>query len=88
MVCNYLYCDSEAPVIIFDLTGENVTTVNSVVFSANGQTLASGSQDKTIKLWHPATGKLLRTLTGHIAGVWSVAFSPDGQILASAAWQK
>jgi WD40 repeat protein len=32
----------------------------------------------------PATGDWLRTLTGHTYGVWGVAFSPDGQLLATA----
>jgi len=39
--------------------------VNSVAFSPDGQTLASGSYDTTIKLWHLASGQEVRTLTGH-----------------------
>lgn len=58
----------------------------SVAFSPNGQTLASGSQDKTVRLWNPNDGKLKRTLTGHRDAVNSVAFSPDGQTLASGSW--
>ena len=38
--------------------------------------LASGSVDKTIRLWDAETGKHLRTLTGHTNGVSSVSFSP------------
>jgi WD40 repeat protein len=55
----------------------------SIAFSPNGQTLASGSIDETIKLWNWRTGEIIRTFTGHSAIVWSVAFSPDGQTLAS-----
>jgi len=36
-----------------------------------------------VRLWDPATGEHLRTLTGHADGVWGVAFSPDGRLLAS-----
>lgn len=58
-------------------------TVNSVTFSPNGKTLASGSDDKTIKLWEPVSGQNLRTLSGHTRRVVSVAFSPDSKMLAS-----
>ena len=56
--------------------------VNGVSFSPDGQTLASGSWDNTIKMWK-RDGKLLKTLKGHTAPVTSVRFSPNGQILVS-----
>jgi len=52
------------------------------VASPGGQTLASGSADRTIKVWHLAT-ELLSNFTGHTKPVWSVAFSTDKQTLAS-----
>ncbi|NER20366.1 MAG: WD40 repeat domain-containing protein [Symploca sp. SIO1C2] len=58
--------------------------VHSVAISPNGQILASGSVDQTIKLWNLATGKLLYALEGHSSAVLSVAFHPDGKTLASA----
>jgi WD40 repeat protein len=57
--------------------------VNSVAYSPDGQTLASGSEDNTIKLWNVNTGNLLQTFEGHSKWVNSVAYSPDGQTLAS-----
>lgn len=57
--------------------------VRSVAFDPQGGTLASGSDDKTVKLWEARTGKLLRTLEGHKEAVTTVAFDPQGGTFAS-----
>ena len=57
-------------------------SVNSVAISPDGQTLVSGSSDKTIKIWHLYTGKLIKTLTTN-SNLSRVLISPDGQFLAS-----
>ncbi|KFA81583.1 hypothetical protein S40288_09617 [Stachybotrys chartarum IBT 40288] len=57
--------------------------VTSVVFSADGQHLASGSWDKTVKIWDRASGDCLKTVEGHSNMTFSVVFSADGQYLAS-----
>jgi WD40 repeat protein len=57
--------------------------VQSVSFSANGKTLASGGYDHAIRLWDVATGKPLHTFEGHNQGVAAVAYSPDGRLIAS-----
>jgi small GTP-binding protein len=57
--------------------------VRSVAFDPAGRTLASGSDDTTVKLWETASGKLLRTLEGHQNTVWSPTFDPAGRTLAS-----
>lgn len=55
----------------------------SVAFHPQSHLLASGSVDRTIRLWDTESGRELRCLRGHLNAVWTVAFSPDGQMLAS-----
>ncbi len=62
-------------------------TVYAVAISPDGKTIASASEDKTIKLWKK-DGTLLRTLAGHSDIVYKVAFSPDGKMIASASKDK
>jgi len=54
-----------------------------VAFSPDGNFIASGSYDNTVRLWNPATGTCCSTLEGHSSLVLSVEFSPDGKLLAS-----
>lgn len=44
----------------------------AIEFLADGQTLASGSRDNTVKLWNLQTGSLISTLTGHTNDVMDV----------------
>ena len=59
------------------LTG-HTAPVESVSFSPDGKTLASGSADKTVRLWDIATGKEERVLIGHTASITSLSFSQEG----------
>lgn len=56
----------------------------SVAFSPDGLTLASGGNDRFLRLWDIETGRLLRSLRGHTQVIRQVIYSPDGQTLASA----
>jgi WD40 repeat protein len=58
----------------------------SVAFSPDSKYLASGSIDKTVKLWRIESQKEVTTLIGHSDRVCSVAFSPDGKYLVSGSW--
>ena len=59
----------------------------SVAFAPDGRVVATGSDDSepdpTIKLWDPATGRLIRAWAGGEGTVSSLAFAPDGRVLAS-----
>uniref|UniRef100_A0A8D3DM12 Transducin beta like 3 n=1 Tax=Scophthalmus maximus TaxID=52904 RepID=A0A8D3DM12_SCOMX len=60
--------------------------INSVAVSPNDKLLASGSQDRTAKLWSLAeegSVGLLGVFRGHRRGVWAVCFSPVDQVLAT-----
>lgn len=58
---------------------KHTDAVISLAFARDGQTLASSSYDRTIRLWRVSDGSLLTTIKGQIAT--SLAFSPDGRAL-------
>jgi len=54
-----------------------------VAWSPDGRILATGSRDRTVRLWDLATGQLIRELKGHADSVGSIVWSPDGRSLSS-----
>jgi WD40 repeat protein len=58
--------------------------VRAVAFAPDGRLLATGSEDRTIKLWDAQTGELKDTVAVIDSEVVAVAFSPDGNTLAAA----
>src|SRR5262249_7167583 len=57
--------------------------VIAIAFSSDGKTLATGSQDKTVRLWDLASQQCRATLEGHKRSVNTLAFSPCGTMLAT-----
>ncbi|MGV9567979.1 nSTAND1 domain-containing NTPase [Streptomyces sp. NPDC003480] len=77
-----LYAAAASP-LMRRLTGHSAW-VSALAFSPNGQILATASDDHTVRLWDPATGRTRSIVVGHHDGVDSLAFSPDGSLLATA----
>jgi WD40 repeat protein len=59
------------------------TQVHGVAFSPDGERLAAGGGDGTVKIWNSRTGELSQTIPAHSDSVVSVAFHRDGKHLAS-----
>ncbi|MGE5464596.1 MAG: NACHT and WD repeat domain-containing protein, partial [Syntrophothermus sp.] len=57
--------------------------IRSIAVSSDGNQLATGSDDSTIKIWNIQNGDLIRTLEGHTSWIGDLAFSPDGKTLLS-----
>lgn len=62
--------------------------VLSVAISSDSNFIATGSKDKTIKLWEVSTGREVRTFAGHEHWVNSLQFSSDGKFLISGSYDK
>jgi len=68
---------------LWDIQG-HTDFVWAVAFSPDEKWIATGSDDKRIRLWDAATGAGGAFLTGARAGVSSLAFTPDGSAIVSA----
>jgi len=60
------------------------TGVYTTAFSPDRRWFATGGKDRTVRVWEVATGRKVRTLSGHTGWVTQIAFSPDSRLLASA----
>jgi WD40 repeat protein len=61
----------------------HIGQIKALVFSYDGQLIATGSDDLTVKLWNAITGKCLITFKGHTRTIKSICFSPNSKILSS-----
>jgi WD40 repeat protein len=78
---------SSQPVLRIE-TEMHTATINGIDVDAARRYLVTGSEDKTVRVWELATGRLLRTLrppAGNDNGgkFFAVAISPDGRLIAA-----
>jgi U3 small nucleolar RNA-associated protein 13 len=62
--------------------------INIISIAPNDSIVASGSQDKTVKLWNCTDLSLKATLKGHRRGVWDCQFSPIDRVVATSSGDK
>ena len=72
-------------------TGTHTASIWRIDADSAGRFLVTGSDDKTVRIWDLANGQLLRTLRapigeGNEGKIYSVAISPDGELVAAAGW--
>lgn len=81
---------SSKPILRIE-TGHHLSIISSIATNDSGRFVVTGSSDKTVRIWALPNGRLLRVLRlpisdGFDGRIYSVAMSPDGNIVAVGGW--
>lgn len=83
-------CSWQKAVNVFTLSGKflfslkgHTSGITSIAFSPNGDLIATGSSDRTIRVWNLLGESVSRPFLGHTSSVCAVAFGPDGSYIVS-----
>eukprot|EP01111_Echinosteliopsis_oligospora_P011283 TRINITY_DN3688_c0_g1_i1.p1 TRINITY_DN3688_c0_g1~~TRINITY_DN3688_c0_g1_i1.p1 ORF type:complete len:631 (+),score=141.31 TRINITY_DN3688_c0_g1_i1:213-2105(+) len=71
-----------------DSAKEGDLYIRSVCFSPDGTSLATGAEDKTVKVWDIQQKRILHTFTGHELDIYSLDYSYDGRFIVSGSGDK
>jgi WD40 repeat protein len=82
---------SSQPSILRIETGMHTAAIRAVAADAQGQVLATASDDKTLRIWSLSTGEPIRVLRPQIGNgaegeLKAVAVSPDGRLVVTGGW--
>jgi hypothetical protein len=80
--------DAKSGNVVSKFDKHGVAVVYAITVTKDGKTAISGARDKEIQVWEVATGKLLKTLSGHNEQVYQVVLSADEKQLLSASYDK
>ena len=83
-------CPSQEPILRME-TGMHVAQISSIGVDRACRIAATGSDDKTVRVWSLPDGRLLHTLRvpigpGHGGKIYATAVSPDGRWIAAGGW--
>lgn len=82
-ITEFLHADRK-PVVLQGHKG----AVKAIAYHPSGEFLVSADEDDSIRVWNANTGAFIKELKGHINGILCLAFSPDGNWLASGGYDK
>ena len=80
--------DAKSGSVVSTFDKHGTALVHAIVVSRDGKTAISSARDKEIQVWEVATGKLIRTLSGHTDQVYQVVLSQDEKQLLSVSYDK